>query len=44
MASNALFGTKRAHSNLASMASKPNLQMLIKEKITKQLKHSCQIP
>jgi hypothetical protein len=44
MTSNALFGAKRSHSNLASMASNPNLQMFIKEKITKELKHSCQIP
>jgi hypothetical protein len=32
MTSNALFGTKIFHSNLASMAYKPNLQMLVKKK------------
>jgi len=36
-----IFGTERSHSNLASMASKPNPQMLVKEKITKQFKHPC---
>jgi hypothetical protein len=44
MTLDALFGTERSHSNLASMASKPNPQMFVKEKITKELKHSCQIP
>jgi hypothetical protein len=32
MTSNALFNTKIFHSNLVSMASKPNPQMLVKKK------------